>query len=261
MVLPSQLSPLGARARRVGVSVALGAALMAGVVAAPAAQAQSRFENLTAEERAALREELRDYLLEEPEILAEASRVLEQRRVAAALAEALKDVEAGAVVADVNPEPAEVLMIEFTDYQCRYCRLVRPEVDDFLAANPEVRYVARALPRVGSELPERAAIAASLQSIEMATELHVAMMVYNDELDLEAIIGLAEPIGLDVQRLMRDMAGGEVAERVSRADAVAANLGIRGTPGFVIGDIVIPGAVPSEEMEAVLAQYRASQAE
>lgn len=243
----------------------LAAALILGAFAITApvsdASAQNRYADMTDDERALFREEVRAFLLDEPEILLEVSAELERRRLEAALAALTDDMENGRHIAEFGSPDGDVLMVEFTDYECRFCREVRPEVDAFLADNPEVRYVVRALPRVGTEIPERAAVAASLQDADKAAALHNAMMTYNGPLDVDAVMALAGDVGLDQTQLFTDMGGDAVTGRLDANDMVSARLGIRGTPGFVIGDIVIPGAIPATEMENVLEEYQASLAE
>lgn len=241
---------------------ALVAALSLGAVAG-AANAQTQFDNMSDADRAALRAEIRAYLLEEPQLLTDMAQALEDRRFAQGMEQLHAAIDAGEFVADFGPADAEVLMVEFTDYECPACRAARPELATFLAAHPEIRYVAFALPTAGTDMPERVAIAASLQDTALSTELHKAMMGYNlnGRYDLQTVMTLAAAVGLDTDRLRTDMVGMDMRERLLQTAAIFDGVGFSGTPGFIIGDQTIPGAVPAAEMEATLARYRASQAQ
>ncbi|MCI4665205.1 MAG: DsbA family protein [Neomegalonema sp.] len=243
---------------RVVAGAVLGALLAVGA-AAPlwqSAEAENRYAKMSAEERKAFGKEVRAYLLENPGVIMEAVALLEARRKAEAIADVQKEVGEGLFITEDGAKDGKLLMVEFTDYDCPWCRRVRPEVASFLKSDKDVRYVVRVLPRVGSEAPERAAIAATLQDREKATKLHEAMMGHEGRLDPAAVLALAAKVGLDTDKLTKDMAGPAVATRLEKNNEAARRLGINGTPGFVLGSGVIPGAVPAAEFKRYAAQSR-----
>ncbi len=222
-----------------------------------------------AEEAGALpREEIekivREYLLREPEVIYDAIQVLQERREVAererqrsmivARAPALFDNEADPVAG--NPD-GDVTLVEFFDYRCGYCRSMVPGLRDLLATDGRLRFVFKELPVLGpeSEVAARAALAAALQDSEKYTKLHFALMGSKD-LSLDAVKALAGQAGLDVPRLLDDMAGDAVKRTLAANHALAQELGINGTPSFVIGDRLIPGAVDVAQLTALIEEQR-----
>lgn len=87
-------------------------------------------------------------------------------------------------------------------------------------------------------------------------EMHLALMGHRGTLTDDVVFDLARQVGLDVDRLRRDMQSPEVAAELSRNMELAQALGIRGTPAFVVGDRVIPGAVGADMLQQLIAQAR-----
>jgi protein-disulfide isomerase len=119
--------------------------IAAALLAYPAA---ADLENMTADERAAFREEVRAYLMENPEVLMEAIGVLEARQAEEQLAadEDLVGEHSAALFDDGtswvggNLE-GDVVVVEFLDYRCGYCRRAHPEINDLVETDGGIRYV------------------------------------------------------------------------------------------------------------------------
>ncbi len=238
----------------------LGALLTPGLTGGAPAHAG---DALTEAQRDAVRALVRDTLLENPEIITEALEVYQGRqeeaeraRVTAVLAEHRAAVEA-ADDADVlgNPDGA-ITLVEFSDYQCGYCKRAFPDLAKAVQAAGDVRLVIRELPILGpdSVMAARAALAAREQGRYPA--FHAALMAMRGGLSEEAVMQTARSIGLDVDQLRVDMADPALDERFAETVRLARLLGISGTPAFVIGDAVIPGAVPSEMLAELIAKAR-----
>ncbi|MDF1585936.1 DsbA family protein [Marinimicrococcus flavescens] len=221
---------------------------------------------LQAEQASLPREEVerivRDYLLREPEILVEALEALQQRRQIAE-AEAQKDAlaaRAGELFEDpsdpVVNEGGDVTVVEFFDYRCPYCRNMVPELVELLDEDRGLRVVFKEIPILGEEsrLASRAALAAARQDKYMA--MHEALMSTKDfsEAGIEKI---AKEIGLDVARLKKDMGSEEISRKIEENLALASELGINGTPSFIIGETLIPGAVPVARLAQLVEAQRA----
>ena len=245
-----------ARAMAVGVF-----AIAATLVSPPGATAQG-FDDT---ERTAIEQIVRDYLLENPEVIVEAIEVLQQRETAAAEAaqlSALRDRADEIFHSPGSPIMGEadgdVVLVEFFDYQCGYCRRV---LDDVFALSEEddgLRVVFKELPILGpaSTLAARAALAVRLQDEALYIPLHNALMSHQGALTDDVIYAIAGEVGADVDRLRADMGSpvvtGEIEANLRLADA----LGIRGTPAFIIGDELIPGAVGLDILRALVDEQR-----
>ncbi|WP_300299773.1 DsbA family protein, partial [Ferrovibrio sp.] len=225
--------------------------------------AQVQTPAFPAEQRAAVRDvlvdnpEVLDVLLRHPEILQEASHVLAkkaeaQRQALTSNAKALFDDGVSYVAG--NPK-GDVTLVEFFDYRCPYCKQVVPAIQTLLKEDAKLRVVFKELPVLGpdSVIAARAAIAA-LQQDKGAKYLvfHHAMMDFRGQLTEAEVFRMAGASGLDLAKLKADMASPKV-EQVIRANlALAEKLGINGTPGFVIGQELVPGAISLDAMRQLV---------
>lgn len=236
----------------------LAAGLLLLLVAPPAA-AQ---ENVPADQ-AEFEARIRAYLMEHPEVIVEALQELERRQQAATQAkqkQAISDFrdeltgQAGDPVAG-NPAGA-VTVVEFFDYRCPYCKAVAQDMIDTLTAEGDVRIVFKEFPILGpqSEQAARAALAARLQ--DKYLPFHQALMAHKGELDEAALFGIAEEVGLDVARLRTDMGSAEIDETISRNIKLANTLAIGGTPAFVVGETLVPGALDMDTLRKLVAEAR-----
>jgi protein-disulfide isomerase len=208
---------------------------------------------------------VRDYLLKNPEVIMEALQVLQERQRAAE-AETLKRTiaERGAEIlndpaAPVGGNPSgDVTLVEFFDYNCPYCRRVAPTVNELIEDDPDLRLVYKEFPILGpgSEFAARAALAAERQN--KYGLFHEALMNANEQITEDSVLAIARQVGLDVDRLTRDMADPAIAAAIARNQALANALGITGTPSFVIGDRVVPGAVDRSTLEGLITRARRS---
>lgn len=229
------------------------------------ALAQGDKPPLTSEQEKRVRELVKDYILANPEIILEAVQTLRRKQEEAqkkAAEEALKSKRAelmGAKDLPVAGNPkGDVTIVEFMDYRCGYCKGVKPSLDEVVRADGKIRLVLKEFPILGpaSRTAAMAAIAANTQGKYLA--FHNALMAYPNNLTDEVIFALARQVGLDVAKLKIDMKAPEVEALIERTHKLAQELGINGTPGFIIGDQVIPGAISAGEMKQRIASARKS---
>lgn len=202
-------------------------------------------------------------ILENPEIVMEAVAILqarEQEEQAASAAAAMSENEELLMndpLAEVfgNPD-GDVTMVEFFDYNCGYCRDSSPTVAALLASDPNLRIVMREFPILGEGSVEaaRAALAARKQNGYEA--FHWALMEMKGQAQLASVLKLAREQGLDVDRLQADMEAPEIDAHIANSMSLAQALGINGTPSFVVGNTLVPGALPLEQLQELIAQER-----
>jgi len=217
--------------------------------------------------REATEEIIRDYLLKNPEIVEQALRIIEERQRKAEKQESMKALVAHRedLLSDPrspvggNPR-GSVTVVEFFDFRCPHCKHVAPDVKKLAQEDSDVRIVYKQFPVLGpdSELAARAALAAHAQGKYAA--LHDAMLAANGPLTLPVILKLAGPAGLDVAKLQADMETPEIRATIERDRALAAAVGITGTPSFVIGTELVPGAVDLATLKALVAEARSKAA-
>ena len=232
------------------------ATLLTAMLAAPAltgaASAQEAMRERTdAEIKALVLEAIR----ENPTIIEEAVQLLREADEAAQLAAArdvLNDraaIEDGAPVMG-NPQ-GDVTVVEFLDYNCGYCKRAIGEVQALLEADPNVRLVVREWPILseGSVVAARAALASENQG--RYAEMHEALMAL-PRADEGSVMATAERLGLDMARLRADMADPAIDAHFDRSHELTRAFGFSGTPSFVIGDELVPGAVPMDAMQGLV---------
>ena len=154
-----------------------------------------------------------------------------------------------------NPR-GDVTIVEFFDVRCPYCKRLHEDMEQLIRRDRNVRVVMKDIPILGpqSVLAARALLAAQRQG--KYAELHDALMRMRGEPTEAAIRAEAQRAGLDVPRLLREMDDPAIARRIEANLALSRALRIEGTPALVIGETLIPGAVPLAQLEALVAQER-----
>lgn len=245
-------------------AVTLGAALSLMALTAPA----QAFDvtNMTEDERAALREEIRSYLLDNPEVIMEAVGVLEQRQ---AEAQAVGDVDLVRVNAKEifedghswvggNPD-GDITLVEFTDYRCSFCRRAHPELEQLLELDGNIRFIIKEFPILGEEsvLSSRFAIAVKQVAGDAAYKAaHDALISYRGNITPEALERIAGELDLDAGAIMPQMTSDAVTEVIAANHALAGRLQISGTPTFILEDQMLRGYMPLADMQRLVAQTR-----
>lgn len=158
-----------------------------------------------------------------------------------------------------NPK-GDVTIVEFFDYNCHYCKVAFPMIQALLEKDKNLRVVFKDFPILGptSETAAKWALAADKQ--KKYFEFHKAMMENKAPLSDELLEKTARAVGIDVDKAKKDMAGTEVLLQLEKNRSLAGKLGLNGTPAFVIGDQIAPGALPVAEMEKRVAAARAKAA-
>ncbi|KAF0105774.1 MAG: putative oxidoreductase [Rhodospirillaceae bacterium] len=208
---------------------------------------------------------IRTYLMANPEVLVEAMQELERKQDSQRDAVAMKAIGQNEAElfrdadSPIGGNPAgDVTIVEFNDYQCPYCKRAHQAVKSVTGADGKVKIIYKDLPILGE--PSRIAALAALASMKQGKHqaLHNALMEFNGKLDREKILQTAASVGIDVAQLEKDMEDPKLKQIIDRNMALAAALGVRGTPAFVVGKQFVPGAVDAEALKALIADARKS---
>jgi len=249
-------------------ALVLGLALaLAPAISGPAAaQEQSRPGNFAPEQIEGIEQIVRDYLLAHPEVLIQslndyqnrqkvAEKQRQQEAVIASRAALTQDPDAPVMG---NPE-GDVAIVEFFDYKCPYCKRVAGVLRDVVAADGNIRLIMKEFPILGPQSikASRAALAAHRQGKYEA--FHWALMTKPGDMSDPHIRRIARGVGIDIERMMADMEAPEIQAMIKRNNDLAQALQITGTPAFVIGDTLVPGAIDRKAIERLVAQARAEQ--
>ncbi|MGQ9371059.1 DsbA family protein [Azospirillum sp. A39] len=214
-------------------------------------------------QRRAIEQIVREYLVKNPEVIVEAMEELQQREQLAEQQKARKALAANrSKLLDNSADPVtgnprgDVTVVEFFDYQCGYCKAVQNDVQRLIEGDGKLRFVFKEFPILGPEslVASKAALASRAQGKYL--EFHNALMAHRGKLDEATIMRLAGSVGLDTAKLKAAMQSDEIETIVAENHALAEALGIRGTPAFVIGEELVPGAIKLEQMKDLIAKAR-----
>ena len=220
-------------------------------------------EELAPEQRQAIENLIHDYLLQHPDVLIDALRAAEQKlksdvdeKAKRALAARRKEIFDDPTTPVRGNPKGDVTLVEFFDYRCPYCKQVQPRLEQLLAGDHELRIAYKEFPILGavSVTAARAALAAQQQG--KYEPFHNAMMAASGQITDDTVYQVAKTVGLDVDRLKRDMAAPQIEAALKANHALAEALDITGTPGFVIGDQIVPGAIELSSLKELVAEAR-----
>jgi len=244
-----------------GGALGLLAAVLLGMAGVPA-----QAEGFTAQQRAEIIEVMRVALKADPSILRDAIAALQQedateeqaaaRTAIPGLTDALTRTPGDP--AEGNPQ-GDVTVVEFFDVRCPYCRRMLPVIGDLLARDHNLRVVYKDFPILGpgSVLGARALLAAQKQDGYL--KLKNAVMTGPAEINPDTLRAAVAKAGLNWDRLQKDMADPAVQSRIDANLALARKLEISGTPAYVIGGQLLPGALGLADLQDAVAAARKPQ--
>lgn len=152
---------------------------------------------------------------------------------------------------------ADVVVVEFFDYRCPYCKRVSDSLVNLAKDDPKVRIVYKDFPILGPESAVAAKVALAAHRQGKYHEVHEALMAHKGSFEKEALLEVAANAGADAAKLSVDMEDPAIQGQLQANDALAASLGITGTPGFLFGNQLIPGAVSLDDMKKLVSEARA----
>jgi len=242
--------------------IAVAAAVLA--LAALPARAQSFSDT----QRGEIERIIREYLVGHPEVLQEVINELEKRQSDADSAKHREGVKQYSQALFYSPRQVtignrqgDVTLVEFFDYNCGYCKRALSDLMAMMKADPKLKVVLKELPILGPGSLEaaRVAVAVRMQDPSGAKYLdfHRRLLENRGANDKARALAAAKDAGLDMARLERDMTSEEVGKSLDESMKLAKALGINGTPGYVVGERVIVGAVGLATLKDNVAAVRA----
>ena len=237
--------------------------LLAAIVALAAVTLPASAAEFTPEQHRAIEAIIKDYIAKHPEELLDALQAAEEKakseahdKASSALISRRKEVlDDPNTPVGGNPN-GNVSLVEFFDYRCPYCKQVEPALENLLGDDKQLRFVYKEFPVLGpaSVTAARAALASRKQGKYAA--FHRSMMALKGQIDDEAVFKVAGSVGIDVDQLRRDMTDPAIDKSLKANFHLAEALDIRGTPGFVIGDDIVPGAISLDELKKLIDKAR-----
>ena len=153
---------------------------------------------------------------------------------------------------------ADVTIYEFFDYNCGYCKSVVKTIMETISEDKRINVVFVEFPILSQESYTAAVAALASQKQNLYNKFHLSLMKIKGKVDNEKIFKTANEIGLDIQKLKIDMNNSHIAKRLKQNREIAKILNLNGTPAFIIGDVIYPGALTKENLKEIIKKVRES---
>jgi protein-disulfide isomerase len=217
------------------------------------------------EQKKAIGEIIKDYLIKNPEIMIDVQTALDEKlqaqqdaKLTAFMTKNGKEIYRSPNSSVAGNPNGDITVVEFFDFNCGFCKRGLPQVQQLIKDDKNVRFVFKELPILskGSEEAAKVALAAKRQG--KYWEFHQAMLGSKGHADEASALKIAASLGLDMDKLKADMAGDDVKDELDRDLALAKKLGVNGTPHFLVGDKSIPGAPDDlhDQLEKLVTEFR-----
>ena len=247
------------RKRLHGVALAMG--VLAGLAAAPPAQAE-----LSAPQRTEIEGVIRDYLMKNPDLIREVLVEMERKQKAdeeAARSKAVTDLAPqlfnSARQAVLGNPNGKITLVEFFDYNCGYCKKALDDVAKLVKSDPDLRLVIKDFPVLGPGSVEAAEIATAMRNQAKGDkywQYHTKLLMTRGQIGKAQALAVAKELGADMDRLAKDAASPETHASLQEVMMIADKLQLTGTPTFVLADEVIVGAVGQDDLRARIGNLR-----
>lgn len=250
---PDDIPPFGAaiKNRKIQMLLGLFVATTAGASAALATQAAE--PAITS--RAQIEQIVHDYILEHPEILPQAMERLQAKQVSATIDSKRGDIETPFAGAWEGARDADVVLVEFFDYACGYCRASLSDLTKLVGEDKKLKIVYRELPILSEA--STAAAHVSLLAAERGQYMPFHKALYAEgRVTQETVLKAAASVGIDRKAAEAAMADQRYNAEIEKNLRLAQALGASGTPSFVVGGQLLAGAVGYDKLKHAVTQTR-----
>jgi protein-disulfide isomerase len=213
---------------------------------------------------ASIDQQISQYLKNHPEDVMAALKLAQAKDERRQLAEAQQAVELNRDQIFNNPaDPVagnlqgDVTVVEFFDYRCPYCKRVSDSLMQLLKDDPKVKLVYKEFPILGPESVVAAKIALAAHRQGKYELVHTAFMAHKGSFEEADLLALAASVGADPAKLAADVRDPAIVGLLQANDSLAGALGITGTPGFLFGKQLVPGAISLDDMKKLVTAARA----
>ncbi|KQV82715.1 DsbA family protein [Rhizobium sp. Root1220] len=208
---------------------------------------------------------IKQYLIENPEIMLDVQTALQKKQDQARL------VKADATIADnkstifdskydvtIGNPKGDITIVEFFDYNCGYCRHALTDMQTMLEKDKNVRFVLKEFPILGPESVAAHKVSDAFRKLapEKYSEFHIALLSSEGRADEASAIEVAQSLGINEKQIRDEMAKSSSDDSVKETYQLAQSLGITGTPSYVIGNELVQGAVGFDDLETKVKNMR-----
>jgi protein-disulfide isomerase len=228
-------------------------------------------QSFTDSQRGDIEAIIKSYLVAHPEVLEEAMNELQKRQTAAETAkheasiaqnaEAIFDSPRGVTLGNKN---GDVTFVEFFDYNCGYCKRAMADMLDLMNNDPKLKVVLKEFPVLSEGSVEAAKVAVAVRMQDPTgkkyLDFHQKLLGGRGVADKARAMAAAKDAGLDMARIEKDLASPEVKATLAENMKLADEMGLNGTPSYVIGKQIVVGAVGLEGLKEKIGIARCGKA-
>ena len=158
----------------------------------------------------------------------------------------------------VFSKQADITIYEFFDYNCGYCKSVVRTIMDVLSEDKKINFVFVEFPILSEQSYFAAKAALASKNQNLYNKFHISLMKINGRVNEEKVFSTAKKIGLNIDQLKKDINSPEIEQQLVKNREIAKLLGLNGTPAFIIGNIIYPGALNLNNLTKIIKQFRES---
>ena len=202
---------------------------------------------------------IREYLLENPELILEVQQALEekqQQELAITQLEILKsqkdEIFSAPYQIEIGNPEAEITIVEFFDYNCGFCQRALTDMEILLQSNDNIKFVLKEFPVLGEGSIEASRVSMAFSKVlpDKHAEFHTELLSMPGAKDGNRALQLAVQMGAQQTEILTEMEKPQIIDTIQSTYSLANGLGITGTPSYIVGNEVVFGAVGHDELES-----------
>lgn len=225
----------------------------------------ARAENagLNETEKAEIRQLIKDYMRDNPEVVVESFKMFQEKQQRESLLAAQEKIVEhkgylnGKTMPSAGNPNGDITVVEFFDYNCGYCKKAITDVKHILETDKNVRFVFIEMPILGPTSLTAAMWAHAAHRQGKYFEFHKILMEHNGAIEDSVLEDAAKKAGLDMEKLKKDIESEEIGQEIDKGLMVGREIGVQGTPGFVIEGTLFPGYLGEDGLKKAIEEARA----
>ncbi len=239
------------------------ALIMAALITNFTSFARAETASLNDAQKAEVRELIQSYIRENPEIVVESLKLYQEKQQKESMqaAEAkiveYKDYLNGKTMPSAGNPDGDVTVVEFFDYNCGYCKKAIEDIKEIIETDKKVRFVFIEMPILGPTSLTAALWAHAAHKQGKYFEFHTILMEHNGAIEDSVLEAAAKKAGMDLEKAKKDIQSEEIGQEVDKGMLVGREIGIQGTPGFVINGQLFPGYLGKDGLKQAITDARA----
>ena len=198
---------------------------------------------------------IKNFILENPQIIEKTLQDLNLERSQKNFKLALTDLKK-IPNPNLKKNNADITIYEFFDYNCGYCKSVMQNILNIYKKDKKVKIVFVEYPILSKSSLSAAIASLAARNQNKYFEFHTKLMKHNGEIDDKLLLSFAEELKINIKQLKSDFSNEKLLSIINKNREIANRLNLRGTPAFIIGNKIYPGAMSEKDIEKAIALER-----